>query len=429
MVKMFKYALDLITRRKLRTVLTSLGITIAVMLMTFILFGMTDLQRAILTQFSSVFKPTDLYVSSEDMMGFSSMMSAPTKEKEQKEKIIINNDIKEKITEIDGVKDVYPMFMLSGFDVYLQGDDVAYPTQFVQSIDLLGDHSMYSSFIGDDPILKDDGIFVSTYVPSYFEISNEDIIGKKVYLKSSPSTSFLSVTNRNMINREYVFTIQGVVDTSNDAFWISTTKGLDILIETGGFKSKEEYLNLVGYSQLLVSTDEEKTSDVEEYISKELDLNVISSKTVIDFISTLTSGLTIALIVFGSISALVASIGIINTMIMSIHEQTREIGIIKAIGASDTQVLVIFLIQSGLIGMIGGVIGLGITFTLMQVSDPFLVNILKEQGFTAIDKFFHFQPLNAFYITLGSILVGVLAGIYPAMKAAKLDPVKALRYE
>jgi len=429
MVKMFKYALDLITRRKLRTVLTSLGITIAVMLMTFILFGMTDLQRAILTQFSSVFKPTDLYVSSQDMMGFSSMMSAPTKEKEQKEKIIINDTIKEKITKIDGVKDVYPMFMLSGFDVYLEGDDIAYPTQFVQSIDLPGNHSMYSSFIGDDPILKDDGIFVSTYVPSYFEISNEDILGKKIYLKSSPNTSFLSVTNRNMIDREYVFTIQGIVDTSNDAFWINTTQGLNILIETGGFKSKEEYLDLVGYSQLLVSTDESKTASVEKYINEELDLSVISTKTVIDFISTLTSGLTIALIVFGSISALVASIGIINTMIMSIYEQTREIGIIKAIGASNTQVLVIFLIQSGLIGLIGGVIGLSISFLMMSVSDPFIVEVLKEQGFTAVDKFFYFQPLNALYITLGSILVGVLAGIYPAMKAARLDPVKALRYE
>ncbi|HNW23760.1 MAG TPA: hypothetical protein PKH06_03305, partial [Candidatus Dojkabacteria bacterium] len=235
---MFKYALDLITRRKLRTVLTSLGITIAVMLMTFILFGMTDLQRAILTQFSSVFKPTDLYVSSQDMMGFTSMMSAPTKEKEEKETIIINDSIKDEIKGIDGVNDVYPMFMLTGFEVYLEGDETAYPTQFVQSIDLPGDHSMYGSFIGDNPILKDDGIFVSDYVPSYFEISNEDIIGKKIYLRSSPNTSFLSVTNRNMIDREYSFTIQGIVNTSNDAFWINTSRGLDILIETGGFKSR-----------------------------------------------------------------------------------------------------------------------------------------------------------------------------------------------
>ena len=94
---MFKYALSLILRRKLRTMLTSLGIMIAVMLMTFILFGMTDLQRAVLTQFSSVFKPTDLYVSSQDLM-FGGMLSAPTKqEEEKKEPVIVNERVKKEI--------------------------------------------------------------------------------------------------------------------------------------------------------------------------------------------------------------------------------------------------------------------------------------------------------------------------------------------
>jgi putative ABC transport system permease protein len=429
MVKMFKYAVSLIFRRKLRTLLTSLGIMIAVMLMTFILFGMTDLQKAILTQFSSVFKPTDLYVSSQDIGMFGDRMSAPTKEQEKKEEIIINEEIKEQIEGIEGVEYVKPMFMISGFEVYLEGDEIAYPSSFIQSIDVRGDDEMYGEFIGENPVLEEDGIFVSTFVPSFFELSNEDMIGKKILLKSSPNQSFVSGANRNLLGKEYEFTVQGVVDTSGDALWINPQRALDILVEIGGFVDEKEYLDTIGYSRLMVSTQDGKTLEVEEYMTQEMGLNVISTKTIVEFISTLTSGLTIALVVFGSISALVASIGIINTMIMSIYEQTREIGIIKAIGASNLQVLLIFLIQAGLIGLIGGVLGLSISYALMQIADPFIVDVLQEQGFNAIEKFFYFQPLNAIYITLGSILIGIVAGIYPSMKAARLDPVKALRYE
>jgi ABC-type antimicrobial peptide transport system permease subunit len=115
-------------------------------------------------------------------------------------------------------------------------------------------------------------------------------------------------------------------------------------------------------------------------------------------------------------------------MIMSIYEQTKEIGIIKAIGASNFQVLVIFLIQSAIIGLIGGLLGLGITFGLMKLADPFIVNLLNDQGFSVLN-FFNFRWDYAAYIVLGSILIGILAGLYPAYKASRLDPVKALRYE
>ena len=429
MEKMFKYAYKLLFRRKLRTFLTSLGIMIAVMLMTFILFGMSDLRTAVVTEFSERFTPQDLYVSGRDIFMFGGMRSAPTKEDSKKEDIVLTDKEKEEIESIEGVLSVDPIFTINNVEIYLEGDDIPYPTIYVGGSDLLGTHHMYNGFYGDDDILDDGEIFVSDFVISFFEISKEDILGKSVTVKSSSSTNFLSVASRSMIDKEYSFVVSGIIESGNDAFFINNNEALKMLVDLGGFVDQQEYINTVGYSQLLVTTKEGFTSDVEEYITEELNLYVISTETILGFLDTLTSGLSIALVIFGSISGLVASIGIINTMIMSIYEQTKEIGIIKAMGASNYQVLVIFLIQSAIIGFLGGVLGLGITYLGMKVANPFIVELLKEQGFTSLETFFNFQPLNALYITVGSILVGIVAGIYPARKASSIDPIQALRHD
>ena len=426
---MFKYALQLTLRRKLRTLLTSLGIMIAVMLMTFILFGMSDLRTAVIGEFSERFSPEDLYVSGRDMLMFGGMRTAPTKEESEKEEIILTTKIKGEVESINGVISVDPIFNVTNVDVYLEEDEVPYPMKFVGGADLPGTHQMYNGFYGEDDVLEDGEMFVSDFVISFFETTEEEIIGKKIIVKSSTSGILFSVATKSMIDKEFEFAVSGVTQSGNDAFFVNSDEALNMLIELGGFDSKEEYIESVGYDQFLVTTQEGKTGEIEEYLVENLGLSVISTETLLGFLDTLTSGLTIALVIFGSISALVASIGIINTMVMSIYEQTKEIGIIKAMGASNSQVLVIFLIQSALIGLLGGVLGLTITYLIMKGADPFVVDLLKEQGFSSLETFFNFQPFNALYITLGSILVGIVAGIYPARKASTIDPIQALRHD
>ncbi len=429
MEEMFKYAIDLVFRRKLRTFLTSLGILIAVMLMSFILFGMSDLESLIVGQFTEQFKPNELTVGTMDMTSMmGGALSAPTKGEVEQEEMILNSEAVEKIENIEGVETVNRIVSIRGLDIYLEDDDVPYPRGFPMATDISGDSAMIGDLLeGDDLSLDGDEVYVSDFVSKFYEFSNEEMLGKKIILKSS-TTSVFSAPSKSNIAKEYELTIVGVTDSGNSALFIGLDKGLEIAADLGGYDSKEEFLDTVGYTQLLLSTDIDKTSEIEDYIVDELGFSVLSTETLMEFVSTITGGLTVALILFGSISALVASIGIINTMIMSIYEQTKEIGIIKAIGSSNIQVLIIFLIQSAMIGLIGGLLGLGVTYILMKVIDPFIVDLLIEQGFT-VNNFFNFRFDYAIYITLGSILIGILAGLYPAYKASRLDPVKALRHD
>ena len=144
------------------------------------------------------------------------------------------------------------------------------------------------------------------------------------------------------------------------------------------------------------------------------------------------------LIAIASISLLVAGIGIMNIMTVSVMERTREIGILKAIGAKSRTVLAMFLSEALLIGVIGGVIGIftgyGTSFTLAYSLSRFMQPSRQETIFgqtetqpMELNPAFPLERIIAAFVF--AILVCIIFGLYPARKAAKLDPVEALRYE
>jgi ABC-type lipoprotein release transport system permease subunit len=131
----------------------------------------------------------------------------------------------------------------------------------------------------------------------------------------------------------------------------------------------------------------------------------------------------------GGISLLVASFGIANTMIMSILERTREIGIMKAIGAEDREIKLIFFFEAAVIGLTGGVIGSLAAWGIDGVANRLAYRfILKPQNASFVD-FFSLPP----YLWMGAIafalVVSILAALYPAARAARIDPVRALRHD
>jgi len=132
--------------------------------------------------------------------------------------------------------------------------------------------------------------------------------------------------------------------------------------------------------------------------------------------------------IFGSLALAVASIGIVNTLVMAILERRREIGIMKAIGASDGDVKKLFFAEAGAMGILGGFVGVALGWAIGQVINLGTNVYLKRQSLPPE----HFWAVPWWLVGAAIVfafIVSLLSGLYPAGRAARLDPVQALRYE
>lgn len=137
-----------------------------------------------------------------------------------------------------------------------------------------------------------------------------------------------------------------------------------------------------------------------------------------------------ALGAIGTIALIVAALGIINTMVMSILERTREIGVMKAVGASERQIRTIFFVEAGSIGLGGGILGVTLGWLVSRLAN-WIANLwVARQGGPGGDLEFFYLPVWLIAAAiLFSILVSLLAGLYPAARAARVNPVEALRHD
>ncbi len=156
------------------------------------------------------------------------------------------------------------------------------------------------------------------------------------------------------------------------------------------------------------------------------DFTVTAYATIQEQISSVTQTISLFLAGIAAVSLLVGAVGIANTMFMSVMERTRQIGLLKALGATDNEVMELFLMESGLFGFVGGVIGIicGILISVIVISLG-LLSIGSGQGTMNIV----ISPQLIIFALAFSILVGIISGIVPARNAARMNPVDALRFE
>jgi putative ABC transport system permease protein len=199
-----------------------------------------------------------------------------------------------------------------------------------------------------------------------------------------------------------------------------------------GFSSVWELLQRSGresgYASLAVRV--RKISDLDS-VKKKVEAMGFGTLALADQLQEIKRGFVILdtmLGAVGTIALVVAALGIINTMVMSILERTREIGIMKAIGGSENEIKCIFFVEAGIIGLLGGIFGLLLGWMVTRIANTVANYYVAKQGIPHVEYFY--IPV---WLILGavafSILVSLLAGLYPAVRAARINPVEALRHD
>ncbi len=186
----------------------------------------------------------------------------------------------------------------------------------------------------------------------------------------------------------------------------------------------------LGYGRALVTVDRAADAAQVESDLRDRGLTAFSVASVVQRIDDLLSGLTIVVSLLTGIALFVAALGIVNTMVTSVLERTREIGLWKAVGATRGQVRTVFLLEALAIGVVGAVLGLGLALLAMVPLDHVAARMIAERATVPLQGRAFVVPT---WLPVADVLlaatVAVLASLYPAHRAATVDPVRALHHE
>ena len=255
---------------------------------------------------------------------------------------------------------------------------------------------------------------------------------------ANPMDLLSAATDFSVVRKEMKLTIVGVVEkepyggmraSSQGRVFLPTRLGETMrVIQPTDLRAIMRPTRGRSYFSLIVKVNgQAKVTQVQDAI-KQMGFTTFSIQDASKGIARFFLFLNLFLGIFGSLALAVASLGIINTLVMAILERRREIGIMKALGASDIDVKKLFFVEAGAMGALGGVLGTLLGWSIGKVIN-FGTNVYMERNDIPPENFW----LVPWWLVAGalvfSVVVSLVAGLYPAARAAKLDPVQALRHD
>ncbi len=263
----------------------------------------------------------------------------------------------------------------------------------------------------------------STVADSLFKGTGVDPIGQVIKVKTS--------TASNSGSLGIPLRIVGVVNPRGSAFFQDQDDQIFVPLAIGQSQLLGiRYLQVINMKVDTADNIDQTIVDVTRVLKQRhhvltddnIDFTVRNQATAIGLLTTITNALSLFLTSMAAVSLLVGGIGILNIMLVTVAERTREIGLRKAVGATNKNIMKQFLIESGILTALGGLIGI-----LLGVIMSYLMSVLMN--FLGYDWAFVISLWSVALAISVSVLTGVIFGLYPSYKASKLDPIDALRYE
>ncbi len=418
-------------RMKLRLALTSLGVVIgtsAIVLMVSLGIG---LQANLTAELGDLGAATHITV-----MGGGGMPGV--------EFTSLNDEIVDEIAAIEHVEAVLP-----SVPVYL--DKIEYKKYVLYSMPYgvnMEDFAKFGYEIEEGRLPRNDSeILLGAMLPASFSVASEDgmmmgpgstvpeldLLGRRLEVATSiyPTEQEIEADpNAQPRQNKQKFTVVGILAPSDMMTDQSAYISMDAALDMNDTDRRK-----VTYEQLIVKADSvDSVTDIEKTIM-DRGLYAYSSQSMLESLKSVFLIIQGVLGALGGIAMLVAALGIANTMTMSIYERTREIGIMKAVGASNRQIKRVFLGEAAIIGVLGGIGGLLFSGAGAALANLFVKAMLASQatstGVASSDtaSFFQIPVWLAIFAIVFAAGIGLLSGVLPAVRAANLDPLTALRHE